>query len=940
MSCKRKEVSPVVDAADGGSPIYDDANDTNSSGLPDVATRMQNLSLDDDDDAEVDDNSNDNQGNNNINDNILGELVDYDSSGLEGGQTPPSLMASLGSWPTSESSTTTNERSPDVEYTWVAPKRMQGVSKYFLYSTALNSSLRPIRARCRLCRDPTVLSYSGNISNLRKHLHNHHPSLYADVTSKLMSGDLLNSLVTAMITAGLPFNTLQGPHWENFWRLLAEHYDAQRAYIPPSRHLLRSAMDRVYDMVHSQLLRQLFLAKVIRLIHDVWESDGIHYCGVLAFGLDRFYRSFCCILSLKPLDPESRKDAKYLASIVNEVIDSYPSLARMLASRSQIDGVVLRVPHFVVSDGAAVNGAALRHLRLSECVGFSCGLHMMNNSVLAAFRLVPDAEYFLGEIEGFINLINNNQAMKSSITRRDFVLRAAGNTGFHERRLKTRAVTRWGSSYKVLERFLSMSEAIMEVVHEATVRGDLKKKKFAENGAQKERRWASLLSFVSTLGAMSKLSTLVSVMMPLALLMKTFQDHDVGILAALHWSVNDVVERVRKGIFLVVGDRAGPELASGIRPLTTLDVDRWMSFAGDHPLPEYWRMPVAFAAALIFSLKHRFQSQMSSEERHACGTVTESTRPHHLAPRPKGKESPAVPMDQPSNKTFHATSPTASAVFHWVPLHDRTIYLLPEEREAAKWYRAISMLDPRIDKRSMDDREAVLDFYERLRVNAEIPSSSEPAPTLSSSQRYNDPFSVINQQHRKGPSSVREEMEQFFMMPPDNHVSDVRDWWFERLPKFPQSKELIRLLLCVPASSASVESFFSRCKKQKGDTQLSMSTETLSRRCFIAFNSGLFHESSHRGGLDESADAIFFGSSHDSISQSPTSPFLPALTSSGGLLDSPPSSSPFLSPTPTSLPSWSDVTSPFPSSLLPPPTASSAAVATGRTARKMLRKRN
>ena len=335
------------------------------------------------------------------------------------------------------------------------------VWQYFGFYKTHDGVIQREKAICRLCH--SQLSHSGNTTNLRTHIEHHHPLEYEVLTAKSakekcskqptlqevvervnpLSPDSerhikLVSAVGNFIAVDMqPLSVVENKGFLDLMKAAEPRFK-----VPSRGYFTRTVIPSLYSRVQSDVKEMLKTAQFLCITTDLWtaaHSNRAYLC-VTCHGIDSGWQLCSYCLAIKELPVAHTADN--IGEKIEEILDEW-----------NIDKDIIVA---AVTDNArnminAINGMGLRH--------FPCMGHTLQLGILKAFDVGP-VKTALACVSNIVSHFHRSSKATYSLKEKQNLL------GLKPHTLKSSCVTRWGSTYEMLARFIEQQQAICAVLLE------------------------------------------------------------------------------------------------------------------------------------------------------------------------------------------------------------------------------------------------------------------------------------------------------------------------------------------------------------------------------------------------------------------------------------------------------------------------------------------
>ena len=338
-------------------------------------------------------------------------------------------------------------------------------SKYWLYfgfRVDTEGKTDEKKVECKLCSKS--IAYSRNTTNLKQHLEIHHPSEYRSLTGegsgvtaggsiatqstleafrpkpKLPSGskrarEITDALVQFIAKDMRPLSTVEGDGFRQFCCVLDPQYQV------PSRKTVTTQLKDLQQRVKLSVQAELDAASAVALTTDFWSSRSVDaYLGVTALYITPLWRLKSCVLQTREVT--QHHTSQNISTELDRVANEW-SLTSKLAG--------------VTTDNARNIVKGVVDL---EWQHVPCFAHTLNLSVKAGLQLASVSEV----VKHCRRVVFHFH--HSCIAQNELELKQE-SLGDPKRKLVQDVVTRWNSTFEMIESLLSMERSVAAVLLES-----------------------------------------------------------------------------------------------------------------------------------------------------------------------------------------------------------------------------------------------------------------------------------------------------------------------------------------------------------------------------------------------------------------------------------------------------------------------------------------
>ncbi|XP_050950428.1 E3 SUMO-protein ligase ZBED1 [Labeo rohita] len=344
------------------------------------------------------------------------------------------------------------------------------VWKHFGFSLKRNEKGEKVTDKentvCRHCQ--TVVKYkSGNTTNMRSHLLNHHPEkLREDTRSKIQSGQkTIKEAFTASLphnSAGAqeitrcigeyiakdlrPFSVVDNEGFKRLVNMLEPKYK-----ISSRPHFSQTVLPALYKETRAKVEQSLKQAECISITTDGWTSQATQsYVTITAHAMTSEWEIKTFVLQTRVLFES------HTGHNIGEVLKSAVSEWELdMIYNNNHQGIA------VFTDNARNMGVAVKEAGLSPHV--KCFAHTLNFASQAGLK-VNRVSRLLGRVRRVAAFFHRSSTATAVLTSKQRML----NLPVHK--LIMDVITRWNSSLDMIERYLEQEQAIAAALLSSEVR--------------------------------------------------------------------------------------------------------------------------------------------------------------------------------------------------------------------------------------------------------------------------------------------------------------------------------------------------------------------------------------------------------------------------------------------------------------------------------------
>ena len=335
------------------------------------------------------------------------------------------------------------------------------VWQYFGFYKSPSGVIQREKAVCQLCR--SQLSYSGNTTNLRTHIERHHPiehklinpeprkeqyskqQTLEEVVERLnpLSSDserhvkLVSAIGNFIAQDMQPLSVVENKGFLDLMKVAEPRFK-----VPSRGYFTKTVIPSLFSRVKQSVKEMLQTSRFLCITTDLWtaaHSNRAYLC-LTCHGINNDWQlcNFC--LATKELPVAHTADN--ISEMIEEILDEW-----------NIDKDIIVA---AVTDNArnminAINGMGFCH--------FPCMGHTLQLGILKAFDIVP-VKAALARVSSIVSHFHRSSKATYSLKKKQNLL------GLKQHMLKSSCVTRWGSTYEMLARFIEQQQAVCAVLLE------------------------------------------------------------------------------------------------------------------------------------------------------------------------------------------------------------------------------------------------------------------------------------------------------------------------------------------------------------------------------------------------------------------------------------------------------------------------------------------
>ncbi|XP_073701142.1 E3 SUMO-protein ligase ZBED1-like [Garra rufa] len=313
-------------------------------------------------------------------------------------------------------------------------------------------------AICKLCN--ARVKYSGNTTNLRSHVARHHNNVALQANekrvdpgqrtiqevnfSKLPATSTRTTKITQSVLSFIckdmrPLSVVENEGFRNMLTTLEPRYT-----IPSRQHITDIALPKLYGQVKATVLDSLSSAERVALTCDAWTSRATEsYVTLTAHHIDDQWNLKSHVLQTRAM--RDSHTGEHIAALLTEAVTEW--------------GLNGKDPVVVTDNASNMTVAA----RLAGLTHIQCFAHSLNLASQRALKIQSVAR-LLGRIRRVTAFFRRSTLASEQLKQKQRLLQLPSH------RLITDVITRWNSSYEMIERFLEQQPAICAALLSAEVR--------------------------------------------------------------------------------------------------------------------------------------------------------------------------------------------------------------------------------------------------------------------------------------------------------------------------------------------------------------------------------------------------------------------------------------------------------------------------------------
>uniref|UniRef100_A0A8B9H2A4 BED-type domain-containing protein n=1 Tax=Astyanax mexicanus TaxID=7994 RepID=A0A8B9H2A4_ASTMX len=277
---------------------------------------------------------------------------------------------------------------------------------------------------CKLCN--AKIKYSGNTTNLRTHLARHH-------------SDVELSVLYFICKDMRPLRVVENEGFRNMVNIMEPRYT-----LPSRQHITDIAVPRLYKEVKARVAEALSSTDRVALTCDAWTSRATEsYVTITAHHVTEKWELDTYVLQTRALHVSHT--GENIADLLKEAVTEWRLEAKD--------------PVIVTDNASNMNIAAKR----ADMTHIRCFAHSLNLASQKAPKL-PKVERLLSRIRLVTTFFRRSTIASHQLKQKQDLLQLP------KHRLITDVVTRWNSSYDMIERFLEQQPEICAALLSTEVR--------------------------------------------------------------------------------------------------------------------------------------------------------------------------------------------------------------------------------------------------------------------------------------------------------------------------------------------------------------------------------------------------------------------------------------------------------------------------------------
>lgn len=317
---------------------------------------------------------------------------------------------------------------------------------------------------CRLCYTRVPYATSGNTSNMAGHIRRHHKEV--DLTGKktLTQATLpfsfraklpQNSARAKEITSAIgvfvasdmrPYSVVENAGFKHLISVLEPRYE-----VPSRSHLTTNVLPAMYENVKAKVIEDLSNAELIALTTDGWTSRATQsYMTITAHYINDDWEIENPVLQTRPI--YDAHTSENLAEVLREAVVEW-----------KLDRPNVTIP--VTTDNAKNIVNATKEAGLSPHIG--CFAHTVNLASQKGLG-VNQMSRLLGKVRKVVTFFHRSTTAAAVLKAKQDLLQLPPH------KLVQDVITRWNSSYDMLERYLEQQAAVYSALTEKNIKKSVK----------------------------------------------------------------------------------------------------------------------------------------------------------------------------------------------------------------------------------------------------------------------------------------------------------------------------------------------------------------------------------------------------------------------------------------------------------------------------------
>ena len=458
-------------------------------------------------------------------------------------------------------------------------------------------------AYCRLCPpDSLPIKLRRNIDLMGKHFREVHILKSADEHVSVVNfhpcleHPVFDAIVDFVVENHLRLGIFEGKAFANLIRVFFDCIFQEKGQQPPfsfeinglSKYFVRKSLEIAANRTREKIQIILNAAPYVHVMADGWSAHDITYIGVLAIIPD----GHRLLLDLRSYEGGKKAGAAESAAILEKVYSRYGIL-----NKPSPFGFSAFICDSCVTNRATVKQAAF----LRSGATFFCASHLLHLALIGAIDFVPCVANFIDSVRDASKLLrSDNQAalwVLNSFNRRTG--KSFAKAGLLD------VPTRWSSMYMMLQRFVDLSQDI----HAFLIADHLHRIQSA-TGLMRTgvtaKRWKATLDLLSDTNWIEELKQICHTMSKIHRTLNNLQSGESGLPLAY-----SSIQQLKNWLNHSVRGALALENYSG-------ELSTWSCLSKRHLMTP----SIAFKAATLFQVSHRFGSQIARSNRIVCPAVT------------------------------------------------------------------------------------------------------------------------------------------------------------------------------------------------------------------------------------------------------------------------------------------------------------------------------